>query len=1030
MSKQAQSKKNSLRSAQNTILTSTSPLYHFNAARENLNHEEYLALVTWALTVRKRGKLIFQKLTQSLYPRKLEYLKLLPIQSKITPTNELHWSCAIIIANNNNILKFIKQSEEFERELLAGDIAKCSSILDDIESNFGHSQWIIETRTAFLQFFEGIESQKNYLANIKENSVSNIPWLASTYSQRNEETTTFFRFVTQTRELLSELDSCAQRDSLTYRALDMLPGGADRLSDVLRYESNAPIIDQYTTLISVLQECITSEDDELKNTATICLTKLNVKIIDPRISRMLFIAGKLNSPHQEEFNSPELIDDTIKITNEKTREFEAQPSDWPLAWKTTATKLLNSNLRPELTSGIQGSVTSDLYQIFLEGSDADAIISQNLKKCLNFRNFSFSKILEEILWRELSSDPAPSKRAELIRFINTRHLDPNLISCLPNHIRKKYSEELILKYNKNPKVLSCIWQSNTDNSTPLNNITTESELQIRAEKAIHDEKFNYAIELASNLINDPCARTRKIASRIKAKALSLKNEAAPLIEFVSTQSIIESGIINMLPVPHCAKLLDKTTRKQLAGNITTPIVLSIFSRHYDDRFDKPLSYAYEDFLLRNGITRPSEIVTISPQPDLAYIIYYLRHICIPEIMKVSTAFTGSADLQDERLAVCSILLTLDEKNAKEYESEIREITRSQIIRKGVRHVEQSKMSIDAPAIRKWADKKLKENFLRYQALVKAGFNPAAGFKEALYESLSAGKPMPKEFFEVPTDEAGALIKYIVYAIIQESTISPMHGLDCYLSMRIRHGALSGQLRGPLEEERIITQRKGDENSYTPNDYWISNLSHLAPRARDEIDICLCVLSAQYDNLIETMTNQLIQIRTKEKPDALFNVSFSYADLRLIASSINDETTFDEFFDLCIDLFWRCVDSCLANVHTTIDKTLKPALNDIFHTLQANISSASTTYSTAELDRAIRTAQTNAQQALEQVKDWFKLPTPRSEPAFNIEELIDIGLQCVQRIHRDFSPTIIKTIPPLPPLADALTIFSDIFFHNI
>jgi hypothetical protein len=54
---------------------------------------------------------------------------------------------------------------------------------------------------------------------------------------------------------------------------------------------------------------------------------------------------------------------------------------------------------------------------------------------------------------------------------------------------------------------------------------------------------------------------------------------------------------------------------------------------------------------------------------------------------------------------------------------------------------------------------------------------------------------------------------IIYALaetrnqLQEFLTNPDHGLDCYLSMRIRHGTLAGQLRTPLEVEHLITQRR-------------------------------------------------------------------------------------------------------------------------------------------------------------------------------------------------------------------------------
>lgn len=1023
-----QANTNKLRLFQSEITRASNCLYALNRARQELPARDYLPLLTWALATKRKGKSSLQNLTQSLYPKKLQQLKAVPIFHEIKPEQELEWCCALILLNNTNINHFINKATEIESNLLKQNLEHCLETAGEIENDLGKSIWLIENKIAILQHIHGIESQKEYLNSIKKDGVSNIPWLASTYSQRNEETTTFFRFANQLIDFLSDLENDDQRNYLTFKSLDILPSDSTRLASILRYESNASAIDLYTTFMRIMQECISQIDHNLRDTAITCLQRLHNKIHDPKITRMLFIAGKIDCPGQEKFNNHALLE--YPNDSEAQNYYNAiAESGWALAWSIAASYQAKSKIEPLSQKTLQSEVISSLRTIYEKGSGADSIISTELKRCLNFRNFQFSKALEEILWQELSSDPFHDAKKGLIRFINTQYLDPELLIHLPEVNRKPYITLIQQLYPNSKKSQALTWRSD---GIPFHSADLQMEnsafRQITmAEKLLIDNNPDESISAIAELLNDEDYRHRRIAARITSKALELKGNIPDLIDFVSKQCTHDPESINLLPIPQCAEKLDKETRKQLAHKITTPITLSHYSNNYDEQFDKVLAYAYEDFLLKNGINRPSEIVKISSTLDKTLVIYYLRYICIPEIMKVSTEFNGSAAVQDERLAACSLLLKLDEQNSKEYESEIREITRAQAIRKGVRHVEQSKMSIDTTTIRKWADKKFKESFLRYKGLIKAGFNPLAGFQEALFESLSAGKPMPKEFFEVPTDEAGALLKDIVYAIIQECTISPMHGLDCYLSMRVRHGALSGQLRGPLEAERIITQKQTSQNSYAPNEYWLAQLQTLPSTMRDSININLCAFSAEYDNLIERTINQLIQIATKDKPDGIFNINFSYADLRLIAIGITEETNSDDFFDLCIDLFWRRVEACLTNVQIAIDHKLKPSINNLFRVLQESNDSACKSYSAPELNRAIRTAQTNVIQALAQLKDWFRIPSPRNEPPFEIEELIDIGLQCVQRIHKDFSPKITKEIPKLPPLADALTLFSDIFF---
>lgn len=1014
-------KNNGFRVVQSEILTKGHPYYYLSRGKNLIPTSDYSNLAAWIMSARKRGKLVLQSYIQGLFPKKIELLKSNPMHDKTSAVKEVFWSAALILANSQRVARFVNLSIDLEQYFLCGDYAKCLELLDVVEVEFGVSIWLIENKIAILQMGEGIEAQKNYVQEIKVKGVGNIPWLAYTYSRRNEDTTTYFRFVSQTIDFLNELDDSDLKTSLLFRALNIVPTEIESIGGILHYESNSPLIDIYTAFMDVAQVVVISEVEELRGAVLQCLFNLSQKLNDPRIKRLLFIAGMSEDPCQNRHVTSAPGSTNASITSEL--------SDWPVYWRDEAIEFLKNGGDFDGVGTFQKNITSDLLHIFKNGSLADDDIGRKLKDCLNYRWMSFSNVLEEILWREFSSDAAADVRPLLTRFVHTKYFDPELLRYLPRQARDVYLKKILSEGGDSFGLRANVSLSNKDLATfqIREGDDNESIALMKAELAFSMQSYTHAIKICSILLQSNNVRMRRIAARLVASAMELNGELGALVDFVSYSCVRDNGIINMMPIQKCAQRLDKTVRRELAGKLSTPIVLSLYSKNFDDAYDKVLSYAYEDFLINKGVLRPSELNSSSFGLKLPELVYYLRFICVPEIMKVSTVFNGTAELQNERLAVCYLLLKYDEDNAKDYEFEIREITRSQAIRKGVRHVEQSKMSIDVGALRKWADKKLKENFLRYQALLKAGFNPAAGFKEALLDSLSAGRPMPREFFEVPTDEASSLLKDIVYSIIHECTINPMHGLDCYLSMRIRHGALSGQLRGPLESERIITQKKSGQESYASNEYWMDKLSNLPQFVRDNIDINLCMFSAGYDNIIEEVTNQQIQIFTKDKPDGLFNVSFTYADIRFIAILISEETTFDIFFDQCIDLFWRRVGACLERVHHNIDGLLKPSLNVAFNKLQENITAVSMGYSTAELDRSIRTAQTNAQQALEQIKDWFKLPTPRVEPPFEMQELIDIGLQCVQRIHRDFNPVIKRDISSLPPFADALTVFSDIFF---
>lgn len=987
-----------LRDIQASILNGYSLMHVLSAAKAGLAISEFGPLLSWLQTATKKGRAVGENFRQVLFPRHVSEIRALSVMGAVSGDRELHWLTAIALNNAKKLNLQIQFFETYEDAFLSDETEACLKLLDSYETDHGYSLWSIDTRIALLQHYQGMEAQKNYLATIKESASGNVGWLAASCSNRNEASTTFFNYLNQTMDLLDSVEHDPLRHWLKYQSMGIIPDEALAQQQILQYQSNAALIDAYTALFDILQQCVLDQAHPLHLTGTKCVISLAEKINDPRLQRLLFLAGKVSNPAQE-----------ISQTHHR----HDQNSHWPLVWKRQAEQLVYTAApSPEGKSFIDSSIAA-LFSVYAQGADADTALASALKQCLNFRWMNASQVFTQLLMREMSVSALPEVDDITNRFIYTNYVDETIVPFLPKTCRQQYVEIIKDLKNLHPPIASahCVHSEALDNS----------------ERELINNNVALALEYATAALESPHRRIQRLAARLVCACAIRDEKKSELVQRVSSFAVADPQSIHLLPISACGEYLDKALRKEMKGDLAAPVALSLNYRHYDDSYSNVLSYAYEDFLLQHGLERPSQLTSHLSTFDQGLLIYYLRYICVPETMKVSSVFLGTVDLQDERLAVCSILLELDPDNQKIYESEIMEITRTQVVRSGVRHVEQSKMSIDSVALRKWADKKLRESFLRYKGLIKAGLRPSEGFKEAYLNLLTEGTPLPSEFLQVPTDEAGALLQEILRTILLEATINPMYGLDCYLSMRIRHGALSGQLRGPLELQGIITRRQASDGAYVANETWMERLSALDSATREKVNIELCVFSARYDALIENITNELIQIKSEEKPNGLFDMKIAILQIRMLASILKEDTSFEDFFDECIHIFWSTVEHCLDAVHDVFDRRLKLEINDIFATLQLTVDQAGTSRELAELTQCIRTAHTNALQAIEQTKDWFRLPAPREEPFFEMEQLIDIGLQCVQRIHRDFNPIITKNLVELPKLADALTFFSDIFF---
>ena len=216
--------------------------------------------------------------------------------------------------------------------------------------------------------------------------------------------------------------------------------------------------------------------------------------------------------------------------------------------------------------------------------------------------------------------------------------------------------------------------------------------------------------------------------------------------------------------------------------------------------------AYDEFLIANGVERPSNLIVDKfPRKKL---IYFLANVCIPEIMDISFyAFPTSRSLDEERINVCLLLSQIDPENSEIYNDEIKNLTKILSIEDGLRDVDRSRVHVNIDAIASWAHTELGEQYQRYKDLLRVGvgFSSTDDFDSAVRQFNEGDENAAQDYLDYPDDEGDHLLLEMVGVLETEYLTNPNHGLDAYLSMRVRHGSLAGRLRGPLEDGKLISR---------------------------------------------------------------------------------------------------------------------------------------------------------------------------------------------------------------------------------
>jgi hypothetical protein len=328
--------------------------------------------------------------------------------------------------------------------------------------------------------------------------------------------------------------------------------------------------------------------------------------------------------------------------------------------------------------------------------------------------------------------------------------------------------------------------------------------------------------------------------------------------------------------------------------------------------------------------------------------------------------------------------------------------------KRMREVEQSKIHVDTASVKNVARDTLKESFSRYMAFIRTGLSPEEKTRlRDTRQRVAQGDVEALLSGAFPRNEMTSLLETIVVSLRDEFVSSSQHGLDGYLSVRVRHGTLAGQLRGPLEAENLVTLRDAKSGTYKPNTFWPKELRIVGTELDTGLQKALSEFTSGFDALIDEMKSSWLQI--KKTPDApgLINFVLLRPEVDFLSTVIQDDMSFDAFLDYVFEYFFTDkLEPSLKAIRHALQTSAKPRVNEMLLALQSNVEQALTEGGAWQLRAAIGRARTQFQIILARITEWFRLSKAEMlrEP-FHIEEAVNIVTASIQAACPDFQARV-------------------------
>lgn len=428
------------------------------------------------------------------------------------------------------------------------------------------------------------------------------------------------------------------------------------------------------------------------------------------------------------------------------------------------------------------------------------------------------------------------------------------------------------------------------------------------------------------------------------------------------------------------------------------LALSYLRCERADRHDEVIYLAVESFLWSQGCEVPSKLEDRS-----AAALEILSDVCGISVLRQSLEFDTWEEMEAERVSILQLLIDADPKNCEAYNSELQSLIGQQAAKELLRKFNFGKVQCDERGIREWARTVLVQKYHRLNQFLSAGLLPIE--KGAAYEFLAHVSSGETEAFtfKVPNHEAYEIATQIVGDLLDKFSFDPRFGLDSYLSLGMRHGAISAQLRSPLSQESLITQK--DASGYLRNEFWAEYLDMYCDDAIfDQVQTILAKFSESIDHNISHIKDEMIHVKSVAKPAGIISTEWLPATRLAFISEIERFSDVDDLLVGFAEIFWVNVEKKLDEVRAQTLHEIEGMFKASFDSLEADIKLLEER-NLAPLFDAINRAKNHFSIALREFGEWLRVTRPTDSEPIALLDIIEASRAVVRRFYGDFHPTL-------------------------
>jgi hypothetical protein len=935
------------------------------------------------------------------FPAKIGQLKqkkALPIASDRI---EAAWTASILSLFTRELTQFAGLRDQYYEAMARSDYDEATRLLSEIQNEFGFSLWLISARISLIQTRDGTPAQKRFLQELLgAKGISGATgYLSYLFGFTAEENVSLAEL---TREWSRQESFNLTQETIHYFRYHISSfsfSQVDKPWQCVGHEENSALIDRFQTFLEMsalayMRAESVEEADYIRDALGLLKS-----IPDRRIQNMLTLFG-INGMTETGLDAiatgvdAVFAKDTPSLRNELLASIRQSPAEFSLH-EVAARLSLRSNLplRLEEQYSFANSLIAQFEDVMglKEGYYESRFALQ--KTALIHRNSPAARAIISFLKKEDDRIISPSTTEdEGLWAISSPIADPEQLAVLKqlNDDTSRSISNEISKRSPSFAITSAVVFPSTDSDARLQAATLSDQERTLYEGhlAFNRREFDAALNHYREYRTSAIGTNKDRTTRLIYEAAHALDDLGLALQVVADAYLEDETLRLIFPLEEIAVWAKENTGLDPTA-LDRAIALNIYLQHGSPKYDGDLSDAFEDVLEFYGVEKPSDLLAkLAEQPDdRARWVYFFKEIATIRRLEDGTRLLNYEEIEAERLSVLNGLIQICPELSARLADEVITLTQEREVAQLAEQFDRSRIYVNELGVKQFIEVELRDIVTRYRRLRNApGLQQEIIRIEGILKKILKAAGDDFSGVILPATEEEDLL-YAIYGLVSDSfVLNPDHGLKTYLTTRILHGSIEGELRSSFARQKVLFPSNLDsefDSLWRPR-LRLDNSEHLAVRA------AAIRFSRRVTDAINELKNKRIRILGKEAPKGLFDFIPSVRDILELRQQVKDLTESEDFADKIIERLWQKVDRALVAVRDEIEGDFRRRILQAAENLRSTLANITPGSDASKLEDALTSSLTDFQHSVERVLAWFTRSGTAAVKPFNVGTAVQVA----------------------------------------